>query len=266
MTNQMLRLDPQTVRQGISWALPWTNGPILVVVTPESIRFQVVNEHRFVATWEWMVPTHSAPRFFLIPPFVASILAAPNATRLTSIHVQIDRTRVSLLLRDKHGEYIVQWQWDGASFAAPPFFDQMAHAPREMLERQTFIAIADAVHLAIANLGRLEAMEQVNRQNLAIVVDFSPGHFKIDGQPITVGHEQRYYFDPRLIVRGLEIARGKHIGFAVSTTPQDGLSVLYMTSERENWHIQSSLLSLQPDESTTILTQQVRPRSVQTSG
>lgn len=263
--NQLLRLNPKIIRQGLGWALQWTTGPILCVVTPDSIRFQVVNERRFVASWECLAPTGSPPRFFLIPTFVATMLAAPYASNITSLRVQVNRTQVALALQDAKGEYVIQWQWSAADFAAPPFFDQMAEAPAKMLERQTFIAIADAVHLAIANLGRLEAMEQINRQNLAIAVDFAPGHFKIDGQPITLGHEQLLYFDPRLIVRGLEVARGKHIGFAVSETPRDGLSVLYMTSERENWRIQSSLLSLLPDESTMILSQQVRVRPVQSS-
>ena len=253
-----LRLNPKIMRQGLGWAQNWSNGPVLCVVTPESTRFQVVSERRFLASWEWLEETDSEPRFFLIPPFVARTLSGHPAYAITTLRARIHRTRVAITVRDKNGEYVLQWRWQATDFAAPPYFDQMSRTPREMLERRTFVAIADAIHLAIANLGQLEAMEQISRRNLAIVVDFSPGQFKIDGQPITLGHEQRYYFDPRLIVRGLEVVRGKHIGFAVSETPAEGQSVLHMTSERDNWRIQCSLLSLLPDATTTIISQQIR--------
>jgi hypothetical protein len=114
------------------------------------------------------------------------------------------------------------------------------------------------VHLAIANLGRLEAMEQFDRNNLAILVDSAPGRFRIDGQPIFRGDEQRYYFDPRLIVRGMEVVRGKHIGFALTPTIVPGQAVLYMSSRRENWRIHCALLSILPDEQTYIISQQIR--------
>ena len=57
-------------------------------------------------------------------------------------------------------------------------------------------------------------MDQLDRQNLAIMIDFGSGDFKIDGQPITENRGECLYFDPRLIVRGLEVVRGQQIGFA----------------------------------------------------
>jgi hypothetical protein len=75
-----------------------------------------------------------------------------------------------------------------------------------------------------------------------IGVEFSPGRFKIDGQPITIGRERRFYFDPRLIVRGLEVVKGRQIGFAISETPVSGQSILHMTSDRDQWRVQCALL------------------------
>ncbi len=256
--NEPLELNPQIVRQGLGWAQSWTDGPILCVVAPESIRFAVVNEQRFVAGWEWIEPTGAPYCFFLIPPFIASTLTSHKAYEFTGLLVRTNRTHVSMTIRDAHGEYALQWRWQAASFPAPAYFEQMVQVPEETVERRTFVAIADAVHLAIANLGRLEAIEEFDRRQLAIVIDFAPGHFKIDGQPITLGDEQRYYFDPRLIMRGLEIVRGRHIGFAIASTAIPGQSILYMTSERDNWRLYCSMLSIIPDESTHIISQRVR--------
>lgn len=252
-----LHLNPEAVRLGLGWAQSWTDGPVLCVLTPESTRFVVVNERRFIASWEWLEETDTPYRFFLIPPFIASTLASHAAYSITGLRARVNRTHIALTVRDAHGEYVLQWRWRAASFAAPPFFDQMVQMPEETL-RETYVAIADAVHLAIANIGRLEAMEQLDRQTLAIMMNFAPGQFKIDGQPITVGNEQSYYFDPRLIMRGLEIVRGKHIGFAIAKTLIPSQSILYMTSLREQWRIQCALLSIQPDERTHVITQQVR--------
>ncbi len=254
---QPIRLNPQATRLGLGWAQSWTQGPILCVVSPEAIRFSVASERRFIASWEWSEETDSPHRFFLLPPFIASTLAGPAAYHIVGLRARINRTHVVLTVRDDYGEYVLQWRWQASAFQAPPFFDQMIHPPGETLQ-ETYIAVADAVHLAIANLGRLEAMEQVERQNLAIAVDFAPGRFRIDGQPITLGDDQQYYFDPRLIVRGLEIVRGKHIGFSLARTPTSEQAILYMTSQRDQWRIQCAILSILPDEKTHVISQQVR--------
>ncbi len=256
--NEPLRLNPQTMRLGLGWAQSWTDGPILCVITPGSVRFAVVSERRFIASWEWLEETESPYCFFLIPPFIASTLASHAAYNVTGLRTRINRTHVALTVRDPHGEYVLQWRWQAASFEAPPFFDQMAQPPAETLEKQTYVAIADAVHLAIANLGRLEAMEQLDRQNLAILIDFGSGRFKIDGQPITENRNDCFYFDPRLIVRGLEVVRGQQIGFALSPTIIPMQSVLYMISERDQWRIQCAILSILPDENLQVFSQQVR--------
>ncbi len=247
------------MRLGLGWAQSWTSGPILCVITPESTRFAIVSERRFIASWEWVEETDSPYRFFLIPPFVASTLSSHAAYDITGLRARVNRAHVALTIRDSHGEYVLQWRWQAASFEAPPFFDQMVQLPDDRLEEQTYMAIADAVHLAIANLGRLEAMEQINRDNLAIMVNFAPGQFRIDGQPITPASGPRYYFDPRLIVRGLEVVRGDHIGFALSETIIPAQSILYMIGQRDQWRIQCAILSILPDENTRFVSQQVHP-------
>ncbi|MFC1960579.1 hypothetical protein ACFLYO_07705 [Chloroflexota bacterium] len=259
-----LRLDPEIIRLGLGWSQSWTDGPILCVITPDAIRFVVVSDRRFIASWEWKEETETSYRFFLIPPFIAQTLSSHTAYNINSLRARINRTHVALTVRDNHGEYVLQWRWRAASFEAPPFFDQMAQQPTTMLEKQTFMTIADAVHLAIANIGRLEAMEQIDREQLAIVINFGPGKFKIDGQPISTSDDQPFYFDPRLIIRGLEVVRGKHIGFAIAETLIPQQSILYLTSERDNWHVQCALLSLLPDEQTRIVNQ--RARSIAQTG
>lgn len=251
-------LDPKILCQGLSWAQGWASGPVLCVLSPDAISLAIASEGRFIAAWEWRGELEAARRFFLIPPFVASMLTSPQAYQIRELTISTRGASVQLFLRDQADSYTIAWRWRAESFQAPPFFEQMLESPKDTVERQTFIAIADAVHLAIANLGRLEGLEQMDRENLAIMVDFSPGHFKIDGQPITLGYEKRYYFDPRLIVRGLEIARGKHIGFSVRETTIPGQSILYMSSDRNGWRVTCAMLSLLPDATTTILSHNVK--------
>lgn len=238
-----IRLNPQVMRTGLGWALSWTNDPILCVISPGSTRFVIVNEQCFIASWEWVEETGAASRFFLTPPFIAKTLAGPAAWDILRIRVSLHRNNVAMTLHDSMGEYLFQWQWDAHSFKAPRAFDLMTAQPDEVMQTG-YVAIADAVHLAVANLGRMEGLEQVQRDRLAMLIDFAPGRLSIDGQEIVAGDPQRFYFDPRLVIRGLEIVRGRTIGFAMTRLDATGQAVLHMNTERDNWQVRCALLSM----------------------
>lgn len=252
-------LNPHVMRTGLSWALSWTNGPILCVVSPGSTRFIVVNDQSFLASWEWAEETGTESRFFLVPPFVARTLAGPAAWDLLRLRAALHRNNVALTLHDAGGEYLLQWQWDAHSFKAPRVFDLMTAQPKETLQAG-YVAIADAVHLAVANLGRMEGLEQVQRERLAMLIDFAPGRLSIDGQEIMTGDPHRFYFDPRLVIRGLEIARGRTIGFAMTRLESTRQAILYMNSERDNWQVRCALLSIRLPPGTSITTYEVTER------
>lgn len=259
MNNVPIPLNPHAMRLGLGWAQSWTEGgPVLCIISANTVRLVVVRERRFIATWEWPEETESPYRFFLMPPFIASTLAGHDALGLSSMRVRVNRTHVALTVRDRHGEYVLEWRWRAQSFEAPAYFEQMADPPGD-LRHEDYLKVSDAVHLAIANLGRLEMMDDVNRRDLAIMVDFAPGQFRIDGQPIMLGGEARYFFDPRLIVRGLEVVRGDNVGFALDRTTTPGQAILYMSSQRASWRIHCAMLSMLPTEQTEIVRQREYP-------
>ncbi len=260
-----IRLNPQVMRTGLGWALSWTNGPILCVVAPGFTRFVVVNEHSFVASWEWAEETGAESRFFLVPPFVASTLAGPAAWGLLRIRASLHRNNVAMTIYDKAGEYLLQWQWDPRSFKAPHVFDLMSAQPEDMVQTG-YVTIADAVHLAVANLGRMEGLEEIKRERLAMLIDFAPGRLSIDGQEIMAGDPQRFYFDPRLVIRGLEIVRGRTIGFAMTRLEATGQAILYMNSDRDNWQVRCSLLSMKLPQGVAATTYETAERAHDNGG
>jgi hypothetical protein len=241
----MIELRPEVLRVGLGWALSWTNGPVLCTLSPSAVRLTAVNEQRFVASWEWQGRTRSDFRFFLIPPFVASTLAGPPAWELHRIKVQSDSQNVAMILEDRRQAYSLRWNWNPATFEAPPVFQQMARMPQDVIQTD-YLTIADSAHLAIAKLGRISMMEDVTQDQLAILINFEPGRLSIDGQKIVEGDPHRYYFDPRLVIRGLEVVRGRSIGFSVTKTGKR--AIFYLCTERENWQIHCSILSLSSGE------------------
>ncbi|MBN1286420.1 MAG: hypothetical protein JXB47_13560 [Anaerolineae bacterium] len=215
---------------------------------PKATRLVVVNDYRFIASWEWNEETESPPCFFLIPPFVASTLASPAAWDLVRLEVMLERNNVAMTLHDDLGTYHLHWRWDPWAFRAPPTFQQMMSQPNDMVQIE-YVYIADAVHLAVANLGRMEGIEKVERERLAMSVDFAPGRLSIDGREIVSGGDaRRFYFDPRLVIRGLEVTRARTVGFSLVRSSEKHQAILYISSERDQWQVRCSILSLSSEE------------------
>jgi hypothetical protein len=242
-----IRLNPHVIRKGLSLAQNWTKGPILCWLTPQSTRLVVVNEYRFVAVWEWQEENEARPCFFLVPPFIASTLSGPASWHLARMEVMLHRNNVALIMHDERNDYVLQWRWDPWIFRAPTAFQKMIAQPGDIM-RSEYVAIADAVHLAVANLGRMEGLEQVRRDRLAMTIDFSPGRLIIDGQEIIAGDSQQFYFDPRLVIRALEISQARAIGLSMSKLPENGQSILHIGTDREQWQVRCAVLSLSREE------------------
>ncbi len=238
-----INLNPNVIRIGLSWALHWSSGPILCMILPKSTRLVVVNDHRFVASWEWFEETDAKPCFFLIPPFVASTLTSPASWDILRVDVSLRKNTVLMTMYDDFGVYVLQWRWDPWTFQAPEAFQQMMTQPEDMVQTE-YVHVADAVHLAVANLGRMEGLERIQRERLAMAIDFTPGRLSIDGRQIVAGDSQRYYFDPRLVIRGLEVARARGISFSMARIASGEHAILYINSEREQWQVRCAILSL----------------------
>jgi hypothetical protein len=119
--------------------------------------------------------------------------------------------------------------------------------------RNDYVAVADVVHLAIANLGTLLLNdESIPLEEATIRIDLAA-----ENQP-----PQHYYFDPRLIIRGLEVARGDQISFAL--TPLEGQKALfYFMTKREDCLIHCALHSSASHSTsaplTTLIIREARP-------
>ena len=88
MQEKPIRLNPEVIRLGLGWAQSWTDGPILCIITPDAIRFSVVSDRRFIASWEWPEETESSYRFFLIPPFIAQTLSSHTAYDINALRAR----------------------------------------------------------------------------------------------------------------------------------------------------------------------------------
>lgn len=243
-----IRLNPHVIRMGLGRALHWTDGPILCMLMPKATRMVVVNDYRFIASWEWTEETESPSCFFLIPPFVANTLSGPAAWDIMRMEVMLERNNVTMSLHDDLGVYRLQWRWDPWTFRAPDAFQRMMTQPNDMVQTE-YVYIADAVHLAVANLGRMEGIEKVERERLAMSIDFAPGRLSIDGREIVRGGSPKhFYFDPRLVIRGLEVTRAHNIGFSMVRADSNSQAILYIASERDQWQVRCSILSLSSDE------------------
>ncbi len=241
-----ININPNVMRTGLGHALQRTDGPVLCILTPKSMRLVIANSRRFLASWEWFEETGAQPCLFLIPPFVANTLAGPASWDIVRIEVRLKKNLVSLTLHDRTGAYMVQWRWDPRTFSAPAPFQEMMSLPSDMVQTD-YVHIADAVHIAAANLFQMEWIERIRRERLAMSIDFATGRLNINGQKIVAGDRKRYYFDPRLVLRGLEVARARVVSFAVSHLPAKHQAILHINSD-DQWQVRCSILSLSAEE------------------
>lgn len=243
LTATPTELDIIAVRQGLSWAQSWSNGPVLCRLGNGTMSFVVVNERRFLASWSWPLPQAEGMRFFLIPPFVANTINNPAAYNATALQVMLRKNLVGMVISAGREEFRLQWRWDPSTFKAPKAFDQMLKPPTEEM-RMSYVTVADAVHLAIANLGQMSMEDGMGFEDAVIQIDFAPGQFNIQGQTVNEGTSQRYYFDPRLVLRSLEVSRGEAVGFSIQPVGKER-AILFFTTQREHWRMHCAVLSIQ---------------------
>lgn len=241
LTDHPIALDIKAVRKGLGWAQSWSSGTVLCRIHKERFQLIAVTQKEFLASWSWKLPGITTSAFFLIPPFVAATITNPMSYEAEGLEVMVRKTVAGLIIRQGKQEFRLQWRWDPSTFKAPPFFDQMLQPPTDMM-KTPYVAIADVVHLAIANLGNIEGAQDINFDDAAIQIDFSPGQFNVEGKSVTADGNHRYFFDPRLVIRGMEVSRGDQVGFSIEPVASER-ALLYFTTEREGCHIHCAMLS-----------------------
>jgi hypothetical protein len=244
-----VRIDGQMLSTGIRQASARSEEPLICFIKPEMIRFVAVSGLRMVVSWEAQLePQASGSLVFVVPPVIAGLLLSESVRSQPS--VEIARTgrgqEVVLRLIDHLGSYDIRWKSDLAAFPAPPEFSELLKAP-DILIDVPYLKISDAIHQAVAKLVQLESEAQVSQSKLAILIDLGLGRLRINGEEIIVGESRQYYFDPRLVIRALEMIRNRTVRVGVSPLKEAPRAYLSLLTEEEGWRIQCSLLSIGTD-------------------
>ncbi len=158
---------------------------------------------------------------------IADLLMSESVRSQSSVEISRRGKDVLLRLVDHLGSYEIRWKSDLASFPAPPEFSELLKVPDVLID-VPYLRISDAIHQAVAKLVRLESDEQVSQTKLAILIDLDFGRLSVNGQEIVVGKSRQYYFDPRLVIRALEVIKDRTIRVGISpiTGGAAGLSVV----------------------------------------
>jgi hypothetical protein len=242
-----IHLDVQAVRTGLAWAQSWTpDGAILCTLGGGNMRLTAIDQKRFLATWATPMPATPHPYFFLIPRFIVQTLSSAVAWNATGLEVALYKNLVGIILREGKREFRLSWRWSASEFNAPRAFARMNQLP-ENLTHTPYVSIADIIHLAIANLLQTPLEDDPNRPgNDAILLDFMPSALNVDGEAVRLhdNHPRQYYFNSKMVIRGLEIVRENQISFAIQPIRAEKDAILYLACQRKQWQIHCALLAL----------------------
>jgi hypothetical protein len=247
MEERRLRLDGQVLSTGVRQACSRSQEPLVCFVKPDSIRFVAVSGLRMVISWEAPLPSSaSGSLVFVIPPVIANLLLSDAVRTQPVVDIIRRGTNMILHLVDPLGSYELHWTSDLAAFPAPPEFAELIKAP-DILIDIPYLRLSDATHQSVAKLAHLESDEQVNQSKLAILIDLDLGRLRINGQEIIVGESRQFYFDPRLVIRALEVIKDRMVRVGISPLKGAPRAYLSLSAEQEGWNVQCSLLSIGTD-------------------
>jgi hypothetical protein len=244
MEEQHLRIDGNVLCKGLELASSRSAEPILCLIRSDAIRFIAVSGLRLIVSWETRLrqPVDGGLTF-IVPPLVAELLSAEAICSQVEVALAMRGQAVITRLTDHLGDYEIRWKSDLASFPAPEAFGQLIAVPDALMD-VPYIRFSDAIHQAVAKLVRIEADEQINPSKLAILIDLDFGGLRVNGEEIVTAESRRYYFDPRLVIRALELLKQRNL--RVSITPLGGQRRAYLSllSQEEAWSVHCSLLSI----------------------
>jgi hypothetical protein len=216
---------------------------LLCVIRPTSIRFIGITGLRMMVSWEHPTTGPAEPRFYVFPRLSIHLLTSMLGQGLEKITLATAGQQVVLGLTDERGQYELRWRDDLRQFLVPPEFSQMLATPPAMIDTD-YLSLSDAAHQAVADLGTLQAAHNLPKEKLAILVDFSASHLMLDGRTIIHGTSGTYYFDPRLLIRALELIKSNTLRVGMMPLQIGRRAVLTLLADQEGWHVQCALLSI----------------------
>jgi len=216
---------------------------LLCTLGPTAIRFIGVGGLRMMVSWEHPIAGPASPQFYVFPTLVTHLLTSPASEEIHHITLSMAGKDISLGMINDYNQYQLRWRADLRQFMAPPEFAQMLAVPKGMLTLN-YLSLSDAAHQAVANLVNMQSMQNVPPEKLAILIDFSSSHLTLNGRTIVHGASGTYYFDPRLIIRALEIIKANTLRVGMTPLPVGHRAVLTILAEQDSWRVHCAVLSV----------------------
>lgn len=230
---------------GIQKVRSRTTEPLLCLVREKKIMLIAMSSIRLVVSWEARLSQAASGNLtFLLPPVVADWLSCEIVGKQAGVVLATQDRSAIVRLADHLGSYNLHWKFDLASLAAPRELQHLLKAPKEVV-RVPHLSFSDAAHQAVAKLGCMHASRQISPSKLAMLVDLNFGRLRVDGEVIATADSQRYFFDPRLVIRAMEFLKAETI--AVGITPlrgDEGRGCLSLLSTDGEWNVHCALLSI----------------------
>jgi len=241
-----MELNPRILRTGLKRAMLRGSDSVLCIAGKASIRFISFSSLRMMASWDHPFAGPKSPRFYVFPRFAVHLLTSMLGQELSGLSLATVGPQAIMSMTDDRGHYELRWQADLHQFMVPPEFTHMLAVPKAMVAT-TYLALSDAAHQAVANLVNLQAVHGIPEEKLAILVDFGVSHLTLDGRTIVHGTAGAFYFDPRLIIRALELIKSNSLQVGMAPLPVGHRAVLTMVAEQDGWHVQCAMLSIGAD-------------------
>jgi hypothetical protein len=241
MVAQTVYLDGNALTAGLQKVGSYLTQPALCLLRGPLLKLAIVSDLRLAVSWQIQrKPEDQGDSIFLIPPEITQRLGE-NVKK--PLRIQVEDNRVTLTSRLIEDTLRLQWLSDPQSLQAPPQFGEMLIQPKNLIEVD-YMALSDAVHYSVSKLVKQEAEQLVHRNKLAILFSLQQGELIVDGREITRGEIDNYYFDPRLIVRSLELLDTRAISLGLTKLGLGSRAILSLVSRDGEWTMHCALLSI----------------------
>ncbi len=208
-TSQRICLVGQVLADGLKQASARSEEPILCLARRNSLTFVAVSGLRLVVSWEFALSTQvERQAAFVIPPMIVNHLLAVTGSTTEETDLVLEGDNVALITSDELGSYELRWRSDLGGFPAPPEMSRLL-VPPAASTRLGYLQVSDAVHQAVIQLADMESHRQIHRTRLAVMVSLTDDHLTVTGQEIETRAINRHYFDPRLVIRALELVKAE---------------------------------------------------------